>query len=101
METGMAACTHLDQIVNPIPGSPGCEDCEAEGRRDWLHLRACQSCGHIGCCDSSPGLHATRHFHAVAHPVIRSYEPGEGWFWCYVDQITFEIEDAPPAPSHP
>jgi hypothetical protein len=97
----MAACTHLDRIANPPPSSPGCEDCEAEGRRDWLHLRACQSCGHVGCCDSSPGRHATRHFHAVAHPVIRSYEPGEGWYWCYLDQISFEIEDAPPAPSHP
>ena len=57
-------------------------------------------CGHSGCCDNSPGRHATAHFHATGHPIIRSYEPGEDWWWCYVDDVAFEIEGAPPSPSH-
>ena len=67
----------------------------------WLHLRLCMSCGHVGCCDNSPARHATRHFHSIGHPVIRSYEPGEGWYWCYVDELAFELEGAPAAQSHP
>jgi hypothetical protein len=94
-------CTHLDQISPGSPVATGCEDCLAAGRHDWIHLRVCQSCGHVGCCDSSPGRHATAHFGTDAHPLIRSYEPGEDWYFCYVDDIVFEIEDAPPAPSHP
>ena len=97
----MATCSHLDQIRVVDPSSPGCEDCLKVGRHDWVHLRLCQSCGHVGCCDSSPGRHATKHFRTVQHPVVRSFEPGEYWFWCYVDEITFEIEGAPPARSHP
>lgn len=97
----MATCTHLDTIGQVVPSSDGCEDCEAEGRHDWVHLRVCQSCGHVGCCDSSPATHATAHHHASGHPVIRSYEPGESWFWCYVDEVGFELPDAPPGPSHP
>ena len=79
----------------------GCEDCLAQGRQDWVHLRVCQECGHVGCCDNSPGRHATAHFRVAGHPVIRSYEPGEDWYWCYLDQVLFELEGAPPAPSHP
>jgi hypothetical protein len=94
-------CTHLDRIRDVTPSSWGCEDCLAQGRRDWLHLRVCQECGHVGCCDNSPGRHATAHFRAAGHPVIRSYEPGEDWYWCYLDQVVFELEGAPPAPSHP
>jgi len=94
-------CTHLDQIVDVTPDSTGCVDCLAMGRHDWLHLRVCQECGHVGCCDQSPRRHATAHYHAVHHPIIRSYEPGEGWYWCYVDDLMFELEDAPPAPVHP
>ncbi|HEU5151331.1 MAG TPA: UBP-type zinc finger domain-containing protein [Iamia sp.] len=96
-----ARCTHLDTIVPVTPSSPGCEDCLAAGRRDWVHLRVCQACGHVGCCDSSPATHATAHHRASAHPIIRSYEPGESWFWCYLDETGFELPDAPPAPSHP
>ena len=70
-------CTHLDQILDVAPSSTGCEDCLAAGRRDWVHLRVCQQCGHVGCCDNSPGRHATAHFHASGHPIIRSFEPGE------------------------
>jgi Zn-finger in ubiquitin-hydrolases and other protein len=93
-------CTHLDRIHDVTPSSWGCEDCLAEGREDWVHLRVCQECGHVGCCDNSPGRHATAHFRLAAHPVIRSYEPGEDWYWCYLDQVLFELEGAPPAPSH-
>jgi hypothetical protein len=94
-------CTHLDQITHGTPNSTGCEDCLALGRHDWVHLRVCQSCGHVGCCDNSPLRHATAHFGDVSHPLIRSYEPGEDWYFCYVDDLAFELEDAPPAPSHP
>ncbi len=97
----MTRCTHLDTIVAVTPSSEGCEDCLAAGRHDWVHLRVCQGCGHVGCCDSSPAKHATAHHRAEAHPIVRSYEPGESWFWCYVDEAGFELADAPPAPSHP
>ena len=97
----MAACTHLDTIADVDPSSEGCEDCLALGRNDWFHLRVCSACGHVGCCDSSPLKHATAHFRSVSHPVVRSYEPGEEWYWCFEDQVGFEIEGAPPAPSHP
>jgi hypothetical protein len=97
----VATCTHVDRIADIEPSSPGCEDCVAAGRDDWVHLRVCQSCGHVGCCDSSPQRHATAHFRSIDHPVVRSYEPGEDWFWCYEDQVAFELEGAPTAPSHP
>ena len=97
----MASCTHVSVIQPVVPSSEGCEDCLAAGSRRWVHLRLCHTCGHVGCCDSSPGRHATGHFHGVGHPVVRSYEPGEDWFWCYVDETVFEVEGAPPAPSHP
>ena len=93
-------CTHLDQITITQTDTHVCEDCIKIGDR-WVHLRMCQECGHVGCCDQSPGRHATAHFHRVAHPLIRSYEPGEDWYWCYVDGIAFELPGAPPAPSHP
>jgi Zn ribbon nucleic-acid-binding protein len=95
------SCTHIDQITNPEPHSWGCEDCLAMGRQDWVHLRLCEKCGHVGCCDQSPGRHATAHARSTAHPIIRSYEPGEDWFYCYVDDYFFELAGAPPAPSHP
>lgn len=97
----MATCHHVEAIEPASPGAEGCEDCRAAGRTDWVHLRACQACGHVGCCDSSPARHATGHFRTTGHPLVRSYEPGEEWFWCYVDEIAFELPDAPPAPSHP
>ena len=87
------SCTHLDEIqVTELPARiAGCEDCLKIGGT-WLHLRMCETCGHIGCCDSSPNRHATAHFHATSHPVIRSAEPGEEWSWCYVDEIAFVLE---------
>jgi Zn-finger in ubiquitin-hydrolases and other protein len=95
-----ATCTHLDTVNDVAPSSEGCEDCLRIGD-SWLHLRMCQECGHIGCCDNSPNRHATAHFHEDQHPLIRSYEPGEDWWWCYVDELAFEVPGAPPAPSHP
>ena len=94
-------CAHLDEIKDVEPSGPGCVECVAAGRRDWVHLRVCQECGHVGCCDDSPGRHTTAHFKATAHPVVRSFEPGEDWYYCYPDNLLFELEDATPAPSHP
>lgn len=79
-------CTHLDQIRDVEPSGKGCKECLETGGR-WVHLRLCLTCGHVGCCDSSPNTHATKHFHATQHPVIRSFQPGERWRWCYVDEI--------------
>ena len=94
-------CTHVDTIVDPDPDSWGCVDCLAADQRNWVHLRVCQSCGHVGCCDNSPARHATAHYHSSEHPIIRSYEPGEAWYWCYVDEAAYELAGKPPAPSHP
>ena len=85
-------CSHVGQLaITELPASvEGCEDCLREGGQ-WLHLRICLSCGHVGCCDSSPSRHATAHHHETAHPVIRSLEPGEEWCWCYVDEVAFAL----------
>ena len=79
-------CTHQDMIQPVTPSGAGCVECLKTGQR-WVHLRLCLTCGHVGCCDQSPGKHATKHFHAEAHPIIQSFEPGEDWRWCYADQI--------------
>ena len=81
------ACAHIAELgPRPEPSTlDGCEDCLAEGTR-WVHLRLCLSCGKVGCCDSSPRRHASRHAAAAGHPVVRSFEPGEDWRWCFVDQ---------------
>jgi uncharacterized UBP type Zn finger protein len=94
-------CTHLDAAESLNYLFTGCEECLALGHLDWKYLRVCQECGHVGCCDESRGRHATEHFHRTAHPVVRSYEPGEDWYWCYVDEIRFELEGVPSGPSHP
>lgn len=83
-------CEHLRDLARgrpePIaPRSLGCEECLRIGGR-WVHLRLCLTCGHVGCCDSSPNRHATRHFHGTHHPVMKSFEPGEDWAWCYADR---------------
>lgn len=93
-------CEHLDTVEDVEPSSEGCEDCLASGGR-WVHLRICQQCGHVGCCDSSPNRHATAHWRNAGHPIVRSYEPGEDWWWCYPDELMFEVHGAPPSPSHP
>ena len=83
----MTECTHLGNIREIRPHSAGCEECLKTGS-SWVHLRLCLTCGHVGCCDSSPNRHATKHFHKTHHPLIRSLEPGENRAWCYVDQVT-------------
>ena len=94
-------CEHLDTIrYDAKPSADGCEDCLAAGG-EWVHLRMCQECGHVGCCDSSLSRHATAHAQRTGHLVVRSFEPGEGWFYCYADNVAFEIASAPPAYSHP
>ncbi|HEV2177346.1 MAG TPA: UBP-type zinc finger domain-containing protein [Terriglobia bacterium] len=80
-----AKCTHMSQAKAVKPNTQGCEECLKSGQK-WVALRMCLVCGHVGCCDSSPGRHATAHFHATTHPVMRSAEPGENWSWCYVDK---------------
>jgi uncharacterized UBP type Zn finger protein len=82
-------CTHIDKIHPAKPKSKGCEECLKMGDT-WVHLRLCLTCGLVGCCDSSKNKHATQHFHATKHPVIRSLERGENWMWCYVDELMFE-----------
>ncbi len=86
-------CDHLDEVGDVSPSSTGCEDCLRIGGR-WVHLRMCMVCGHVGCCDQSPNRHATAHFHDVGHPLIQSYEPGEDWWYCYVDDLMFTVAGA-------
>jgi uncharacterized UBP type Zn finger protein len=82
-------CPHLKDIKTVRPSAKGCEECLRMGDT-WLHLRLCLTCGHVGCCDSSKNKHATKHFHASQHPLVRSWEPGETWGWCYVDELMFD-----------
>jgi uncharacterized UBP type Zn finger protein len=88
----VADCTHIDQVqfLEPEGEVVGCKECLETGMR-WVHLRMCQTCGHIGCCDNSPGRHATAHFRQTDHPIIRSVQPGEDWSWCYVDELMFVL----------
>ena len=80
-------CNHFVGLERVEPRTPrGCEECLATGGT-WVHLRLCLTCGHVGCCDQSPGRHATAHYHETEHPVMRSFEPGENWGWCYVDEV--------------
>ena len=83
-------CTHLDQINNVKPRTPkGCEECLKMGD-SWVHLRLCMTCGHVGCCDDSKNKHATKHYHATSHPIIKSFQPGEDWMYCYPDELFME-----------
>jgi len=80
-------CKHVAQISkNVTPNAQGCADCLKLGDA-WVELRMCMTCGHVGCCDSSKNKHAHKHFHATQHPIIRSFQPGEDWLWCYVDEV--------------
>jgi len=92
------ACEHLEQAARRAgvtPSDHGCKECLETGSR-WVHLRLCLRCGHVGCCDHSPSRHATAHFHATGHPVLRSFEPGETWAWCYPHAVV-----APDLPARP
>lgn len=88
----MPDCTHIDQITHfdPPTNVAGCEECLKAGGQ-WVHLRMCQECGKVGCCDSSPGQHASHHATESSHPVLRSIEPGEEWSWCVVDEVAFVV----------
>jgi uncharacterized UBP type Zn finger protein len=98
-------CTHLDSVaVTALPDSvEGCKECLDQGGV-WLHLRICLECGHVGCCDDSPGQHASKHYLEASHPIIRSLEPGEVWSWCFVDEVAMELPEVtgqtriPPSP---
>jgi len=89
MTTG---CGHLKSIRSVKPSARGCEECLRLGQA-WFHLRVCRACGHVGCCDQSPGRHATGHFLATGHPVIEGYDPPEGWGWCFVDEVMLDLSD--------
>jgi hypothetical protein len=88
-------CGHLDRGHDVVPGDDGCHECLQVGT-PYRELRLCRTCGHVGCCDSSPGRHATAHYRATGHPVVQSTEPGESWYWCYVDRRLFELTQAKP-----
>jgi uncharacterized UBP type Zn finger protein len=104
----MASCTHLDSVeITELPEAvEGCEDCLVAGDQ-WCHLRICLSCGHVGCCDSSPNRHATAHAKSSGHPIMRSIQPGENWSWCFVDEVAMVIPgiegetSIPPSPLCP
>jgi hypothetical protein len=84
-------CPHLSQAVAGVKRSgDGCEECLETGMR-WVQLRMCLVCGHVGCCDSSQGKHATAHFHHSHHPVMQSIEPGATWGWCYLEEKMLEL----------
>jgi uncharacterized UBP type Zn finger protein len=86
------ACSHLDRVavLDPPAEPAGCEECLKIGGR-WLHLRMCQTCGKVGCCDSSPNRHARAHAAEEGHPIARSVEPGENWSWCFLDEVMFVL----------
>ena len=86
--------------VSVPPSGTGCVECLANGGW-WLHLRRCAQCGHIGCCDTSPAQHATAHARATGHPVIRSFEPGENWFFDYPSSSFIDGPDLEPPAHHP
>jgi uncharacterized UBP type Zn finger protein len=84
-------CSHTDRIEVGVPDEvAGCEECLKTGDR-WVHLRACLTCGKVGCCDSSPNRHARKHAHEEDHPVIASAQPGEHWGWCFVDEVMLSV----------
>ena len=91
----------LDEIDPTVPPSgEGCADCDAVDGW-WVHLRRCAVCGHVGCCDTSPAQHATAHFHTSGHRYVRSFEPGESWFWDYVASDYVDGPDLAPPVSRP
>lgn len=92
----MTSCAHFNHVHSVRPSAPGCEECLRLGD-DRVHLRLCMECGHVGCCDDSKNRHATRHFHRTSHPIMRSFEPGERWGWCYPDELLLDFGD----PEHP
>lgn len=96
-----APCSHAIAATfdRPNPSGNGCVECLATGGT-WVHLRICMTCGHVGCCNDSPSRHAAAHAAASRHPLIRSFEPGEDWWYCYADDAAFNVDGSPPAPSY-
>jgi uncharacterized UBP type Zn finger protein len=84
--TQKKVCSHKDQIQPVTANSIGCEECQKMGDT-WVHLRLCLTCGHVGCCDNSKNKHASKHFQETGHPIIRSFQPGEKWVWCFIDKM--------------
>ena len=84
------SCPHISRVTPTPSRTDGCEECLKIGAT-WVHLRLCLHCGHVGCCDSSPNHHGTKHFEATAHPIIASFEPGERWAWCCADETAVGI----------
>jgi uncharacterized UBP type Zn finger protein len=101
----MTTCAHLDHVqITDLPEQvEGCEECLSSGGQ-WMHLRICLECGHVGCCDSSPNRHASAHARDTEHPIMRSLEPGEEWCWCFLDEVAMLIAEVkgntriPPSP---
>ena len=96
----MTACTHLSEAADVTPSGNGCVECLAAGAR-WVHLRLCMTCGHVGCCDSSPNKHATAHFRATGHRVMQSFEPGEEWFWDFEAEGPVDGPELAPPTARP
>jgi uncharacterized UBP type Zn finger protein len=98
----MTACAHVVSVqIAELPESvAGCEECLESGS-PWCHLRMCMTCGHVGCCDSSPNKHATAHAISTDHPIMRSVQPGENWAWCYVDQVAMVLPQVTGEPTIP
>ncbi|HEY3009743.1 MAG TPA: UBP-type zinc finger domain-containing protein [Micromonosporaceae bacterium] len=94
----MESATDVD--VSVPPSGPGCAECE-QTQGWWLHLRRCATCGHIGCCDTSPAQHATAHWRSTGHPLIQSYEPSEDWYWDYRTEQMYAGPDLAPPQHHP
>jgi uncharacterized UBP type Zn finger protein len=93
-------CSHFLKIRDVVPSSAqGCEECLELGS-PWVHLRVCLTCGHVGCCDSSPLRHASAHFRHTTHPVVKSFEPGETWGWCYLDEVAHDPVAGPTPRRH-
>lgn len=88
-------CNHSSDIREVTPSALGCEDCLKTGSR-WVHLRLCRTCGHVGCCESSPNKHALAHYHSADHPVIEGYDPPDGWGWCYPDETFVKLPNKTP-----
>jgi uncharacterized UBP type Zn finger protein len=86
-----SACTHRDQVRLVEPNSEGCEECLALGDA-WVHLRLCLSCGHVGCCNDSKNRHASKHYLATDHPIVKPMEAGEDWLWCFADEVMLPVQ---------
>ncbi len=89
--TGAIACAHLDTIRDVEPSAQGCQEClKLHEKKHWKALLMCEHCGHVGCDEASLHQHASKHFHSTRHPIVRSFEPGEHWKYCYIDELKWE-----------